>query len=69
LIATVDRNTPRELLGHACLRGRFSSGAMPPWEFERNGEVVWVDPAGPLPDRAGGGTDLAVDPGSLIFQV
>jgi len=28
---------PRELLGHACLRGRFTSGAMAPWEFERGG--------------------------------
>ena len=26
---------PRELLEHACLRGRFSSGAMSTWEFER----------------------------------
>ena len=52
---------PRELLGHACLRGRFSSGTMPPWEFERGGEVVRVDPSGPLLVRAGGGTDLAVD--------
>lgn len=52
---------PRELLAHACLRGRFSSGAMPPWEFERNGEVVRVEPSGPLLVRAGGGTDLAVD--------
>lgn len=52
---------PRELLGHACLRGRFSSGTMPPWEFERDGEVVRVDPSGPLLVRAGGGTDLAVD--------
>ena len=39
---------PRDLLGHACLRGRFASGAMPPWEFERDGEVVRVDPTGPL---------------------
>jgi DNA-binding transcriptional LysR family regulator len=30
---------PRDLLGHACLRGRFASGSMPPWEFERDGEV------------------------------
>jgi DNA-binding transcriptional LysR family regulator len=52
---------PRELLGHACLRGRFASGAMPPWEFERGGEVVRIDPSGPLLVRAGGGTDLAVD--------
>ena len=52
---------PRELLGHACLRGRFSSGAMPAWEFERDGEVVKVDPAGPLVVRLGAATDLAVD--------
>jgi DNA-binding transcriptional LysR family regulator len=53
---------PRDLLGHACLRGRFSSGTMTtPWEFERDGEVVRVDPTGPLIVRAGGGTDLAID--------
>jgi DNA-binding transcriptional LysR family regulator len=52
---------PRELLGRACLRGRFSSGAMTLWEFERDGEVVRVDPTGPLIVRAGGATDLAVD--------
>jgi DNA-binding transcriptional LysR family regulator len=53
---------PRELLGHACLRGRFPSGTMiAPWEFEREGEVVRVDPAGPLIVQAGGATDLAVD--------
>src|ERR1700720_3456760 len=33
---------PRDLLAHACLRGRFASGATPTWEFERNGEVVRV---------------------------
>ncbi|AZN99374.1 LysR family transcriptional regulator [Mesorhizobium sp. M9A.F.Ca.ET.002.03.1.2] len=52
---------PRELLGHACLRGRFASGAMPPWEFERDGEVVRVDPTGPLLVTLGGAADLAVD--------
>lgn len=52
---------PRELLGHACLRGRFASGTMTPWEFERDGDVVRVDPTGPLIVRAGGATDLAVD--------
>src|SRR5882757_8729268 len=31
---------PSDLLNHACIRGRFASGAMPPWEFERDGEVV-----------------------------
>jgi DNA-binding transcriptional LysR family regulator len=52
---------PSELLGHACLRSRFASGTVPPWEFERDGEVVRVDPTGPLLVRAGGATDLAVD--------
>ncbi|HEX7339248.1 MAG TPA: LysR family transcriptional regulator [Rhodanobacteraceae bacterium] len=52
---------PRELLEHACLRGRFPSGAMPPWEFERNGEIITVDPSGPLIVRAGGGADLAIE--------
>jgi DNA-binding transcriptional LysR family regulator len=51
---------PRDLLGHACLRGRFSSGTIAPWEFERDGEVVRVDPAGPLLVRAGTATDLAI---------
>ncbi|MGZ5869829.1 MAG: LysR family transcriptional regulator [Reyranella sp.] len=52
---------PRDLLAHACLRGRFASGAMPIWEFERDGEVVRVDPGGPLVVRLGGAADLAVD--------
>jgi DNA-binding transcriptional LysR family regulator len=52
---------PSELLGHACLRGRFASGVMMPWEFERDGEVVRVDPTGPLLVRIGAATDLAVD--------
>ncbi|WP_175977583.1 LysR family transcriptional regulator [Burkholderia sp. BCC1047] len=53
---------PRDLLDHRCLRGRFASGAMPPWEFERDGEVVRVEPAaGPLLVQIGGATDLLVD--------
>ena len=52
---------PRELLDHACLRGRFQSGAMTAWEFERDGEVVKLDPTGPLIVRVGAATDLAVD--------
>jgi len=52
---------PRDLLEHACLRGRFPSGSMPAWEFERDGEEVVVDPTGPMIVRIGGGTDLAVD--------
>jgi DNA-binding transcriptional LysR family regulator len=50
--AYLDRNRqpehPRDLLRHACLRGRFPSGVISPWEFERDGEVVRVDPTGPL---------------------
>ena len=52
---------PRDLLAHACLRGRFSSGAIHPWEFERDGEIVIVEPSGPLIVRIGAATDLAVD--------
>jgi DNA-binding transcriptional LysR family regulator len=52
---------PRELLDHACLPGRFSSGAMTAWEFERDGEIVKVDPIGPLIVSVGTATDLAVD--------
>ncbi|CAN7743813.1 LysR family transcriptional regulator [Variovorax sp. LjRoot84] len=52
---------PRELLEHACLRGRFASGAMNAWEFERDGESVKVDPKGPLIVGIGATTDLAVD--------
>jgi DNA-binding transcriptional LysR family regulator len=50
---------PRDLLSHACLRGRFASGASPPWEFERDGEFVRVEPSGPLVVRLGGAADLA----------
>jgi DNA-binding transcriptional LysR family regulator len=52
---------PRDLLNHACLRGRFASGAMTEWEYERDGEIVRVDPTGPLIVRVGAATDLAVD--------
>ena len=51
---------PRDLLAHACLRGQFASGAIPTWEFERAGEVVRVDPGGPLLVRLGAAVDLAV---------
>jgi DNA-binding transcriptional LysR family regulator len=51
---------PRDLLAHACLRGRFASGAMPAWEFERDGEVVKVDPTGPLILHIGVAADLAI---------
>src|SRR3984957_2816272 len=49
---------PRDLLEHACLRGRFSSGAMTPWEFERAGEIVRIEPTGPLLVSMSTATDL-----------
>lgn len=52
---------PRDLLTHACLRGRFASGSMPPWEFERGGESVRVDPVPRMVVRLGAAADLAVD--------
>ena len=52
---------PRDLLDHSCLRGRFSGGALPVWEFERDGEVIKLDPSGPLIVRAGAAVDLAVE--------
>jgi DNA-binding transcriptional LysR family regulator len=52
---------PRDLLSHACLRGRFASGAMLAWEFERDGEVVKVEPSGPLIVGLGTATELMVD--------
>jgi len=52
---------PRDLINHACLRSRFSSGAIAAWEFERAGEVVRVDPSGPLTVSIGGAIDLAIE--------
>jgi DNA-binding transcriptional LysR family regulator len=52
---------PRDLLVHACLRGQFAGGAIPTWEFERDGEIVRVDPSGPLMVRQGAALDLAVE--------
>ncbi|MFK2904403.1 LysR family transcriptional regulator [Dyella ginsengisoli] len=51
---------PRDLLRHACVRGQFASGVIPTWEFERRGEIVRVDPDGPLLVRLGAAVDLAV---------
>jgi len=52
---------PRDLLQHACLRGRFASGTMPPWEFERDGEVVRIEPVGALVVRPAAATDLLIN--------
>ncbi len=51
---------PRDLFRHACLRGQFASGATPTWEFERDGEVVKIDPTGPLVVRLGAAAELKV---------
>jgi DNA-binding transcriptional LysR family regulator len=51
---------PRELLSHACLRGRFGGGATPTWDFERDGEIVRLDPPGRLVVRPGAAVDLAI---------
>jgi len=51
---------PRDLLKHACIRGKFPSGAMPLWDYERKGVIISVDPSGPLIVRIGGAVDLAV---------
>jgi DNA-binding transcriptional LysR family regulator len=52
---------PRDLLAHSCMRGQFASGSIPTWEFERDGEIVRVDPTGPLLVRLGAAADLAVE--------
>jgi DNA-binding transcriptional LysR family regulator len=52
---------PRQLLEHACVRGRFPSGALAPWEFERDGEIIRIEPASRLLVTVGGATDLAVE--------
>lgn len=52
---------PRDLLHHRCMRGQFSGGRIPAWEFEKDGEVVLVEPQGPLLVRQAAAFDLAVD--------
>ncbi|WP_236704481.1 LysR substrate-binding domain-containing protein [Sphingomonas sp. HT-1] len=39
---------PHDLLRHDTIRLRFSSGAMVPWEFERAGEAITLNPPGGL---------------------
>lgn len=52
---------PDDLRKHICLRGRFSSGAMPPWFFEHKDRSVTVETDGPLIVNLGAAADLAVD--------
>jgi DNA-binding transcriptional LysR family regulator len=50
---------PRDLLRHACIR-THPGEALPPWEFERDGEVVRIDPPSPLTVGRGGAAELAI---------
>jgi DNA-binding transcriptional LysR family regulator len=53
---------PREVLQHACVRLRFSSGALTAWDFEKDGECITVDPPSRLVigvDAAAAGIELA----------
>ena len=53
---------PTALAEHRCIRLKYSSGALIPWEFERNGEIVSVNPAGRLTigvNGASGAIELA----------
>lgn len=52
---------PRKLLEHACLRGRFAGRAVAAWEFERDGEIVAVNPTGPLVVSIASAADLVVE--------
>ena len=51
---------PRDLLSHNCLRTRFSGGSVVPYEFEKDGKIIRVDPPGQLIVRPGAAGDLLV---------
>lgn len=52
---------PRDLMHHQCIRGRYATGVMPAWEFEREGESYSVEVNGPLVVSVGSAVDLAVE--------
>ena len=52
---------PRDLLEHTCLRGRGTSGASLPWEYERDGKTIKIDPKGGLVVSIGAAVDLKVE--------
>lgn len=52
---------PQELIHHRCLRGRFASGVVPEWEFEKDGETLRIQTTGPLLVSIGSGMELAMD--------
>jgi DNA-binding transcriptional LysR family regulator len=60
LATSAEPRHPRDLLQHRCLRGRFGSGSLFPWEFERGDESVSLEPNGPLIVSTSA-IDLAID--------
>lgn len=52
---------PRDLLDHACLGLRFSSGAVATWEYEKDGEVLRVDPPTRMLIQPGLACDLLIE--------
>lgn len=40
--------SPHDLLGRPCIRHRFHSGAIQPWEFEKDGHALKLTVTGPL---------------------
>ena len=52
---------PRDLLHHSCLRGRFSGGHTPLWEFEKGAEAFRIDPPARIVTRPGATSELLID--------
>jgi DNA-binding transcriptional LysR family regulator len=51
---------PRDLMQHRCMRGRYATGVMAEWEFARDGEILRLQPNGPLTCSIGAAMDLTV---------
>ncbi|WP_298368521.1 LysR family transcriptional regulator [Azospirillum sp.] len=39
-------HAPADLFGHECIRVRLPSGVIARWEFEAQGEDIWIEPPG-----------------------
>lgn len=52
---------PRDLLEYPCLTGRFRNWAATSWEFEKDGELLEIQPSGPLTVSIGSGVELAIE--------
>ncbi|WP_207485967.1 LysR family transcriptional regulator [Arenibaculum pallidiluteum] len=62
---------PRELLDHGCIRTRIAGAALAPWEFEREGEELTVDPPARLTVSTGGALaaiSLALSGRGIIYM-